>query len=127
MDNQIDTETLREIFGAKEKEKPDVNEKYELFPNRGDDGLVQRVGNPTYALQVKVDEVRVRAKTLPEKVRKETCDEYGWEVPEAEYNRLEYYQKMLPLCVMDDVDLKEDFSTMEADRLIRDFLMCTYA
>lgn len=122
-----DIDKIRQLKKELEKNKPDVNEKYELFPNRGDDGFVQRVGNPTYALQVQVDKVRINSVTVPKAVREEICTEYGWEQKKPELHRLDYYKEMLPLVVMGDVDVKDDFSTMEADRLIKDFLMCTYA
>ncbi|MEQ9091780.1 MAG: hypothetical protein RIE52_11860 [Balneola sp.] len=121
-----DIEKLRELLKVEKKQKPDVNEKYELFPERGDDGFVQRIGNPTYALQLEVDKVRVKSKTLPEQVRVSICEEYGWALEEATLSRHEYYDQMLSLCVLGGAEAKDDFSTMEADRLIKDFLMCTY-
>lgn len=127
MENMDEIEKLREILKVKRDEKPDVNEKYELFPERADKEFVQRIGNPTYALQVDVDKVRVQSKTVPKQVRDSINEEYGWEEQEPTLTRHEYYSQMLPLCVMGDTEVKDDFSTMEADRLINDFLICTYS
>lgn len=121
----IEIDQIEALRKLQEKHVPDVQEEYQLFP-KGEP--VKRVAYPTYKQAMEADECRLRRPRQDKEVVDQILIDYAWNKDDFPVfdNQLEYYKAILPIVCLDKIKVDEDFSPMEADRMIRDFFICTF-
>lgn len=112
------------------RNEPDPDKEYYLFKNgiNSDKGY-NRVVSPSIGQQKKLDVIRLKRATLPDKAKEQICKEMGFAESDIgeNYSDIEYIQRALPIVIIDlpkkyNVD---DLSSKIAKEAINDFLLDT--
>ena len=122
--SEINIEAIEALRKLQEKQIPNVQEKYQIY----EDKSFHRVAYPSYKQAMEADKCRFARPRQDEEILKEIKADYNWKDDEFEpyKTQLDYYKDILPIVCLEKIEVDENFSTMEADRMIRDFFICTF-
>ena len=135
--SEINIEAIEALRKLQEKQIPNPQEKYQLY----EDKPFHRVAYPSYKQAMEADKCRFSRPRQDKEVLKEIKADYNWKDDEFETykTQLDYYKNILPIVCLEkievdeftyrtdtDIYVDENFSEMEADRMIRDFFICTF-
>ena len=122
--SEINIEAIEALRKLQEKQIPNPQEKYQLY----EDKPFHRVAYPSYKQAMEADKCRFSRPRQDKEILKEIKADYNWKDDEFEpyKTQLEYYKNILPIVCLEKIEVDENFSTMEADRMIRDFFICTF-
>jgi hypothetical protein len=123
--SDIDIKTIEALRKLQEKQIPDPQEEYNLFP---EGEPVHRVAIPTYKQVKQAEECRLKRPRQDKEVIEQVAGDYGWSVDDfpAFDTQFDYYKAIIPIVALEEVKVSEDFSPMEADRMIKDFFTCAF-
>ena len=122
--SEINIEAIEALRKLQEKQIPNPQEKYQLY----EDKPFHRVAYPSYKQAMEADKCRFSRPRQDKEILDQIKADYNWKDDEYEpyKTQLEYYKNILPIVCLEKIEVDENFSTMEADRMIRDFFICTF-
>lgn len=122
--SEINIEAIEALRKLQEKQIPNAQEKYQLY----EDKSFHRVALPSYKQAMEADKCRFSRPRQDKEILDQIKADYNWKDNEFESykTQLEYYKDILPIVCLEKIEVDENFSTMEADRMIRDFFICTF-
>lgn len=126
MDTSVqELERIIELQDRIQDRKPDTQKEYNLLDN---DELYHAVAEPSYKLAKAVAKCEIRRIRQDKEVVAERELTYGIKRDEKNLYKddMEYYKDIVPLVCLEDVKVTDDLIIMNADRMIRDFLMRTF-
>jgi hypothetical protein len=122
--SEINIEAIEALRKLQEKQIPNPQEKYQLY----EDKSFHRVAYPSYKQGMEADKCRFSRPRQDKEILEQIKADYNWKDDEFEpyKTQLEYYENILSIVCLEKIEVDENFSTMEADRMIRDFFICTF-
>ena len=123
--SEINIEAIEALRKLQEKNVPSEQETYLLFPN---EEPLHRVAFPTYKQAMQADKCRFKRPRQDAQIIEQIATDYNWKEDDFGTfdSQLDYYKAILPIVCLESVKIEDDFSPMEADRMIRDFFICTF-
>ena len=121
---------VKKLLSELGSNQPDPDKEYYLFKSgiHSDKGF-NRVVSPSIGQQKKLDAIRLKRATLPEKAKEQICKEMGFDETDIEekYSDIDYIQKALPIVIPDFPEKYnvDDLSSKIAKEAINDFLLDT--